>query len=201
MKKIIVLSLISFVFWSCNKEAKNILKTTDVNKVSCEIPEIKIATEETRNNIFVNELFLDKNLKATSLKQSSLFHKSEECMAKRLYFEKNFPSEAVEYKNNGPYLLYDFIYPTIEETQIAYENLTGELDRQSKKIDNVQFDYFKGSSYLFFLDKNAKKISITVCSAVQNVKNHELIINFAKKNKDKFDEILLGSPTGFEIIK
>lgn len=201
MKKIIVLSLISFIFLSCNKEAKNIQQAKDLNKVSCELPEINIFTEEINNNIFFNELLVDKNIKKTALKQSHLFHKNEECMAKRLYFGKNFPSEAVEYKNEGPYLLYDFKYPSIEETQIAYENLMTELDRQSKKIDNVQFDYFKGSSHLFFLDEKAMKISITICSAIQDIKNHKGLISFAKKNKNKFDKILLGSPTGLEIIK
>lgn len=200
MKKAFIFLVVSFIAFNCTKEKSKKNQEKPEKKTSCQIPDIQTISKNDINPLFVKEL-LDKNgiQKMNFINESKLFHKGEICLAQRLYFQ-TIPKTAGEYENNTPFKIFDLIYSNPESASTAFNNLKHALNNQNKYIDNVQFDYFKGNLFIYFLDKPSSKISV-VASFYPNTKNYDKIMTFSKNNKDKFDEVISGTPTGLEVIK
>lgn len=171
------------------------------NPETCKISEIPITPVSSINPIFHRLIGNKKILNVESVQKNTLYFSSEICIAKNLYFKKNLPIKAGKYKNESPYQIYDFIYPNEDAIKTAYENIKFELKKVSTQNNYEYFDYFKGVYYFYFFDLNNKKITILRFSATNGIQDYNAIIDFCKKNKDSFQEIILVDTNGAEIIK
>ncbi|MCP1300356.1 hypothetical protein NK356_14350 [Chryseobacterium sp. S0630] len=171
------------------------------NPKTCEISEIPIASVFSINPIFYKLIGYKKILIVESVQKNTLYFSSEICIAKKLYFKKNIPIEAGKYKNVSPYQIYDFIYPNERAVKIAFENIKFELKKISTQNNYEYFDYFNGVSYVYFLALDKKKITTIRFSAVNGINEYNKIIDFCKKNKNTFQEIIFVDATGAEKIK
>lgn len=200
MKKIIII-LLSFVLYSCNNREETENKK-ELKKVYT-IPNIPILSKDNINEVFTKKLLYGNNIiDVKPINESTRFliagYKQN---AYNLYFKRNTPVMAGEYKNSGLFIIYDFIYVDEKQNKVAWDNLKKELAKLNIYNNNEYFDYFKGSGFVYSLDGRNKKITIVSFSVVSGHNEYNIIKKFYTKNKEKFDEIIFAFSTGSDIIK
>ncbi len=215
IRRIIILLFLINIF-SCSKkniENDNVIIETygwgeepqiehkEYDTTQCTIPYIPLTEITSITPIFIRELISPEKIsEVISVQENTLYHPTELCIAKNLYFKKNLPRQAGKYKNKSPFIIYDFIYSNEKETNIAFESLKSELKKINTPYNYEYFDYFKGTSYFYFINIKDKKIIAVCFSAVNGDKDYNLLISFCEKYKSQFQEIIYVDATRTEKI-
>ncbi|MFC3160249.1 hypothetical protein SAMN05443633_102435 [Chryseobacterium arachidis] len=164
------------------------------------LPNIANITVEDLNPVFLELLRDKKILRTENLDKNKSFINGSARNTYNLYYKGKFPVRAGEYKNEGDFMLYDFIYANDNQYIIAHDNLKNELKKLNNSNNHEYFDYFKGVGFVYFFDKEKSKISLVSFSRVSGNHEYEIIKKFVDKHKNEFDEIIFADATNIEII-
>jgi len=212
-----VLVILGLIIYSCNDKKvqnKEIISNSydtlesppptpeylnDKNKYV--LPSITNINVEDINPVFL-ELLRDKIiLRTENLNKNKSFINGSARNTYNLYYKGKFPIRAGEYKNEGDFMIYDFIYADDNQYIIAHDNLKNELKKLNSSNNHEYFDYFKGVGFVYFFDKEKSKISIVSFSGVSGDHEYEIMKKFADRHKSEFDEIIFADAAGMEVKK
>lgn len=163
------------------------------------IPSVPVVSQNDINPIFLELLNGKKILKTENFTKDKYFINGFARNVYNLYYKRKIPVKAGEYKNEGNFIIYDFFYADDNQYKIACENLKNELQKLNINNNYEYYDYFDIiGDCIYFFDKKDKKITVL---NTNKTNGYNILESFAKKNKDKFDEIIFASAIDTKIIK
>ena len=212
-----VLVMLGIIIYSCNDkkvQSKEVISSSyDTlespppkpeylnDKKKYVLPSIASINVKDINPVFLELLRDKKILRTENLDTNKSFINGSVRNTYNLYYKGKFPIRAGEYKNVGNFMIYDFIYADNNQYIIAHDNLKNELKKLNSSNNHEYFDYFKGSGFVYFLDKINNKITVISFSEVSGNHEYEIMKKFADKHKSGFDEIIFADATGMEMKK